>query len=111
MGYGNTLYSLAGRPHTPRQREIRDHPPISKVELIKKKDIFDPLEDDDDIDGKHNPFDIDFIDDERESQEQLMSKIIFKGSPQLQTRLRALIRDLLMFSLPRYIRSLLQSNQ
>ena len=75
MGYGNTLYSLAGRPHTPRQREIRDHPPISKVELIKKKDIFDPLEDDDDIVWRHNPFDVDFMDNERESPEQLMSKI------------------------------------
>ena len=28
-------------------------------ELIKKKDIFDPIEDDDDIDWKHNPFDVD----------------------------------------------------
>ena len=37
--------------------EIRDHPPISEAELIKKRDIFDPLEDDDDIDWKHNPFD------------------------------------------------------
>ena len=53
----------------------------------------EPLEDDDDIDWKHNPFDVDFIDDERESPEQLMSKITFKGSPQLQTRLRALVRE------------------
>jgi len=68
---------------------IRDHPPISEAELVKKRDIFDPLEDDDDIDWKHNPFDVDFIDDERESPEQLMSKITFKGSSQLQTRLRA----------------------
>ena len=50
MGYYNTLCSLAGRPHTPRPREIHDHPPISEAELVKKKDIFDPLEDDDDID-------------------------------------------------------------
>jgi len=57
MGYDNTLCSLAGRPHTPRPREIR--------ELVEKWDIFDPLEDDDDIDWKHNPFDVDFIDDER----------------------------------------------
>jgi hypothetical protein len=93
MGYDSTLYSLAGRPHTPRPREIRDHPPISEAELVKKRDIFDPLEDDDDIDWKHNPFDVDFIDDERESPEQLMSKITFKGSPQLQTRLLALVRE------------------
>jgi hypothetical protein len=31
------------------------------------RDIFDPLEDDGDIDSKHNPFDFDFIDDEKES--------------------------------------------
>jgi hypothetical protein len=82
MGYDNALCSLAGRPHTPRPREKRDHPPISEAELVKKRDIFDPLEDDDVIDWKYNPF------DERESPEQLMSKITFKGSPQLQTRLR-----------------------
>jgi hypothetical protein len=92
VDYDNTLCSLAGRPHTPHQREIRDHPPISKAELIKKRDIFDPLDDDDDIDWKHNPFDVDFIDDGRESPEQLMSKITFKGSNQLQTRLR-LVRE------------------
>jgi hypothetical protein len=93
MGYDNALCSLTGRPHTPRPRKIRDHPPISEAELVKKRDIFDPLEDDDDIDWKHNPFDVDFIDDEWESPEQLMSKIAFKGSPQLQTRLRALVRE------------------
>jgi hypothetical protein len=40
-------------------------PPISEAELIKKRDILDPLEDDDDIDWKHNHFDVGFIDDER----------------------------------------------
>ncbi len=93
MGYDNTLCSVVGRLHTPRSREIRDHPPISEAELVKKRDIFEPLEDDDDIDWKHNPFDVDFIDDERESPEQFKSKITFKGSPQLQTRLRALVRE------------------
>ena len=72
---------------------IHDHTSISEAELVKKRDIFDPLVGDDDIDSKHNPFDVDFIDDERESPEQLMSKITFKGSPQLQTRLRALVRE------------------
>jgi len=57
----------------------------------------DPLEDDDDIDWKHNSFDVDFIDDEKESPEQLMSKITFNGSPQLQTRLRALLREFIDF--------------
>ena len=69
--------------YDPWQREIRDHPPINEAELIKKRDIFDPLEDDDDIVWRHNPFDVDFMDNERESPEQLMSKITFKGSPQL----------------------------
>ena len=50
MGYDNALCSLAGRPHTPRQREYRNHPTISETDLIKKRDILDPLEDDDDID-------------------------------------------------------------
>ena len=54
---------LGGTPLTPRQREIRDHPLISEAELIKKRDRLDPLEDDGDIDWKHNPFDVDFIDD------------------------------------------------
>ncbi len=42
---------------------------------------------------KHNLFDVDFIENERKSPEQLMSKITFKGSPQLQMRLRALIQE------------------
>ena len=51
-------------------------------ELIKKKDIFDPIEDDDDIDWKHNPFDVDSNDDTEETP-QLMSQITFEGSSQL----------------------------
>lgn len=34
---------------------------ITEDELIKKTDIFDPLEDDDGIDWKANPFDVDSI--------------------------------------------------
>ena len=79
--------------------------PISEAELIKKRDILDPLEDDDDIDWKHNPFDADFIDDESQSPEQLMSKITFKGSPQLW------FKNLSMFSLPRFVESQQQSSQ
>ena len=89
MGYDNALCSLAGRPHTPRQREYRNHPAISETDLIKKRDILDPLEDDDGIDWKYYPFDVDLIYDERESPEQLMPKITFKRSPHLQTKLRA----------------------
>jgi hypothetical protein len=40
-------------------------------ELIKKKDIFDPIEDDGDIDWKHNPFDKDSVDGTEETPEQL----------------------------------------
>ena len=39
-------------------------------ELIKKKDIFDPIEDDDDIDWKYNPFDVDSINEVIETHEQ-----------------------------------------
>jgi hypothetical protein len=62
-------------------------------ELIKKKDIFDPIEDDDDIDWKYNPFDVDSIDGMEETPDQLMSQITFEGSPQLQAKLRALVRE------------------
>ena len=55
-------------------------------ELIKKKDIFDPIQDDDDIDWKHNPFDVDLIDEVVESPEQLMSQITFEGSPSEKTQ-------------------------
>jgi hypothetical protein len=38
-------------------------------------DLLDPLEDDDEIEWKHNPFDVDFIDEERESPEQLCPRL------------------------------------
>jgi hypothetical protein len=63
-------------------------------ELIKKKVIFDLIEDDDDIDWKHhNPFDVDSIEEGHETPEQLMCQITFEGSPQLQTKLRALVLE------------------
>jgi hypothetical protein len=62
-------------------------------ELIKKKDIFDPIEDDDDIDWKYNPFDVDSIDGTEETPDQLMSQITFEGSPQLLAKLKALVRE------------------
>ena len=40
-------------------------------ELIKKKDIFDLIEDDDDIDWKYNPFDVDSTDEVIETPEQI----------------------------------------
>ena len=48
-------------------------------ELIRKKVIFDPIADDDDIDWKYNPFDVDTIDEVIETPEQLMSQITFEG--------------------------------
>ena len=60
-------------------------------ELIRKKDIFDPIEDDDDIDWKHNPFDVDSVEGSEKTPEQLMSQITFEVSPQLQTKLKALV--------------------
>ena len=62
-------------------------------ELIKKKDIFDPIVDDDDIDWKYNPFDVDSNDGTEETPDQLMSQITFEGSSQLQAKLKALVRE------------------
>ena len=80
-GHDNTLCSLVGRPNTPQRRNTFQHHMFTDNELIKKKNIFDPIEDDDDIDWKYNP------------SEQLMSQITFEGSPQLQTRLKALFAN------------------
>ncbi len=62
-------------------------------ELIKKKDIFDPIEYDDDIYWKYNPFDVDSIDGTEETPDQLIFQITFEGSPQLQAKLKALVRE------------------
>ena len=47
----------------------KDHPVISEEDLIKKKNLLNPLADDDDIDWKTNPFDIDSIDEHGETPE------------------------------------------
>ena len=88
-GHDNILCSVAGRPHTPQCRDPFTHRMFTDDELIKKKDIFDPIQDDDDIDWKYNPFDVDLIDEAVESPEHLMSQITFEGSSQLQKRLKA----------------------
>jgi hypothetical protein len=80
-------------------------------ELIKKKDIFDPIEDDDDIDWKYNPFDVDSVEGSEEDPEQLLSKIIFEGSPQLQAKLKHWYWNSLMYSPLRFVVNLLLSNQ
>ena len=38
---------MAGRPFTPQQRIHRKYPTISTEDLIKKKDLLDPVDDDD----------------------------------------------------------------
>ena len=71
----------------------KKHPTISADDLIKKKDLLDPLDDDDDIEWKANPFDVESLEGPTETPEELMSKITFKESPQLQTRLKALVLE------------------
>jgi len=74
-GHGNTLCSVAGRPNTPQCRDTFPHRMFTDDELIKKKDIFDIIEDDDNIDWKYNPFDVDSVEGSEEDPEQLLSKI------------------------------------
>ena len=66
---------------------------IKEEDLIKKKDLLDPLEDDDDIELKHNSFDVDHVDESGETPEELLAKITFEGSEQLQTKLKALFLE------------------
>jgi hypothetical protein len=80
---------VAGRPHTTQCRDTFPHRMYTDDELIKKKDIFDPIEDDDDIDWKYNPFDVDSTGGTEETTDQLMPQITFEGSPQLQAKLKA----------------------
>jgi len=89
----NTLCSVAGRPNTPQCRDTFPHRMFTDDELIKKKDIFEPIEDDDDIDWKYNPFDVDSVEGSEEDHEQLLSKITFEGSPQFQAKLKALVLE------------------
>ena len=93
MGYNHTLCSIAGRRHTPQQRDTKSHPTIREEDLIKKSELLDPLEDDDDIGWKHNPFDVDSVTESGETPEELMAKITFEGPPQLQTKLKALVLE------------------
>ena len=111
-GHDNTLCSVAGRTFTQcrdtfTRRIITDDElkqyfhfttatnetwlfsnPVCQSVDFKKKDILDAIEDDDDIDWKHNPFDVDSVDGSEE-----MSQITFEGSPQLQAKLKALVRE------------------
>jgi len=95
MGNNHTLCSIAKRPHTPQQRDAKSHPTIREEDLIKKNKLLDPFEDDDDIEWKPNPFDLDSVTESSETSEELMAKITFEGSPQLQTRLKALVLEII----------------
>ena len=67
---GSPLNSATeSRPYTPQQRIHKRHPTISEEELIKKKDLLDPLDDNDDIEWKANPFDADSLDGSTETPE------------------------------------------
>ena len=74
---------MPGRPNTPQCRDIFQH------RMFTDDELFDPIADDDDIDWKYNPFDVDTIDEVIETPEQMMSQITFEGSTQLQTKLKA----------------------
>jgi hypothetical protein len=75
-------------------------------ELIKKKDIFDPIEDDDDIEWKHNPFDVDSVEGSEETPEQLMSQITFEGSHNFRPNSRHWFENSLMYSRQRSVENL-----
>ncbi len=70
---------MAGRPHTPQHRDTFPHRIL--------------FTDDEVIDWKYNPFDVDSDDGAEEIPEQLLSQITFEESPQLQAKLKALVRD------------------
>jgi hypothetical protein len=80
----------------PRTEEPRGEPALAN-DFIKKKNFFDPIEDDDDIDWKHNPFDVDSIDDRDETPEQLMSQITFEGSHNSRPNSRHWFENSLMY--------------
>ena len=53
----------------------------------------DPIEDDDVIKWKHNPFDVDHVYESGETPEELLAMITFEGSPSLQSKLKALVLE------------------
>jgi len=60
------LCSLSGHPLISQQVQ-ESHPPIDKLELIRKDDVLDPINDDDNIEWPHNPYEGDALDDIRET--------------------------------------------
>ena len=66
---------------------------MNEANLINKDALLDSLENDDDIEWKPNPFDVDHCNEAGDTPEEIMSKITFEGSLQLQTRLKTLARE------------------
>ena len=103
-GYDNTLCSMAlartDRFHVPHEHSQRPHarafanpPPIEGMKLINKSELLDSVEDDDDIEWPHNPFDIRPDSASPESPDELLAMIQFEGSLELQEKLRGLCRE------------------
>jgi len=65
------------------------------LELIRKDDVLDAIDDDDNIEWPRNPYEGDALDDIRETPEELLAMIIIKGSPcmMLQSELRKLCME------------------
>ena len=60
------------------------------MKLINKSELLDSVEDDDDIEWPHNPFDIRPDNASLESPDELLAMIQFEGPPRLQEKLRGL---------------------
>ena len=72
------------------------------MKLIDKSELLDSVEDDDDIELPHNPFDICPDSASPESPDELLAMIQFKGSFELQEMLRGHCRELMTYSLHRF---------
>jgi len=62
----------------PQQQVQTSHPPIDEIELIRKDDVLDPI-DDDNMERPHNPYEGEALDDIRETAEELLTMITIKG--------------------------------
>jgi len=60
------------------------------LNLIRKNSVLDPIEDDDDITWPDSPYEVNALDESSESPTELLALITIKGSPWLQTKLKAL---------------------
>ena len=63
------------------------------MKLIDKSELLDSVEEHDDIEWPHNPFDIRPDSASLVSPDKLLAMIQFEGSPELQEKLRGLCRE------------------